>query len=80
MNSQTMEKYVGRELREKLENPFVFQQKGAAAGSIIQTAKGYDSALLIDLCNAILAAKADGKLKGERYARMVEQAQMLVSN
>lgn len=79
VNSQAMADYIGRELREKLQNPFVFQQKGAAAGSIIQSANGYDSALLIDLCNSIIAAKADGKLKGERYARMVEQAQMLVS-
>jgi hypothetical protein len=79
VNSKTMEHYLGRELREKLENPLVFQQKGAAAGSAIQTAHGYDAALLIDLCNSVLAAKADGKLKGERYARMVEQAQILVS-
>ncbi len=79
VNSQNMANYIGRELREKLENPIVFQQKGAAAGSLIQSANGYDSALLIDLCNSILAARADGKLKGERYSRMVEQAQMLVS-
>ena len=79
VNSQAMADYIGRELREKLQNPFVFQQKGAAAGSLIQTANGYDAALLIDLCNSILAAKAGGKLKGERYARMVEQAQTLVS-
>lgn len=79
VNSKTMDGYLGRDLREKLENPFVFQQKGAAAGSAIQTANGYDATLLIDLCNSVLAAKADGKLKGERYARMVEQAQILVS-
>jgi len=79
INSQNMANYIGRELREKLQNPIVFQQKGAAAGSIIQSANGYDSALLIDLCNSIIAAKNDGKLKGDRYARMVEQAQLLLS-
>jgi hypothetical protein len=79
VNSKTMDGYLGRDLRDKLENPLVFQQKGAAAGSAIQKSYGYDATILIDLCNSILAAKADGKLKGERYARMVEQAQILVS-
>lgn len=78
INSKAMIDYLGRDLRQKLENPLVFQQKGAAAGSIIQTANGYDATLLIDLCNSVIAARADGKLKGERYARMIEQAQILV--
>ncbi len=69
VNSKAMGAYLGRELREKLENPLIFQQKGAAAGSVVQTAYGYDATLLIDLCNSIIAAKAGGKLKGERYAR-----------
>jgi hypothetical protein len=79
VNSKAMAGYIGRDLRAKLENPLVFQQKGAAAGSAVSTAHGYDATLLIDICNSVLAAKADGKLKGERYARMVEQAQILVS-
>lgn len=79
VNSKAMAGYIGRDLRVKLENPLVFQQKSAAAGSAVQTAHGYDATILIDICNAILAAKADGKLKGDRYARMVEQAQILVS-
>lgn len=79
VNSKTMEGYIGRELRQKFENPLVFQHKGAAAGSAVSVSHGYDATLLIDLCNSILAAKADGKLKGERYARMVEQAQILIS-
>lgn len=78
-NSKAMENYIGRDLREKLENPLIFQQKTAAAGSAVQDSHGYDATILIDICNSVLAAKADGKLKGERYARMVEQAQILVS-
>lgn len=58
--------YIGRDLRAKLENPLVFQQKGAAAGSAVSTAHGYDATILIDICNSVLAAKADGKLKGGR--------------
>lgn len=60
VNSKAMADYLGRELRQKLENPLVFQQKGAAAGSIIPTANGYDAALLIDLCTAVIAARLGG--------------------
>lgn len=79
-NSQTMDSYIGRDLREKIEKPLVFQPLTAAAGSpVTERAHGYDATILIDLCNSILAAKADGKLTGKRYARMTEQAQIIVS-
>jgi len=72
-----MDDYLGRELREKLANPLVFQRKGAAA----ETAKthGYDATDLIDLCKAIKAAHRDGKLSGARYDRMVVQAEVILS-
>ena len=80
VNSQTMDEYLGRELREKIQNPFVFQPPGAAAASPVSArANGYDAAILIDICNAILAARADGKLSGGRYDRMVEQARIITS-
>ena len=79
VNSKTMENYIGRDLREKVENPIVFQHQTAAADSPVATAHGYDAAILIDLCNSILAAKAEGRLAGDRYARMIEQAQTIVS-
>lgn len=79
VNSKTMDGYIGRELRGKIENPLVFQHGSAAAGSPLATAHGYDATILIDICNSILAAKADGKLASERYARMIEQAQTIVS-
>lgn len=34
-NSKAMEDYIGRELKEKLQNPLVFQLPGAAAASPI---------------------------------------------
>ncbi|WFR95709.1 P63C domain-containing protein [Rhizobium tumorigenes] len=79
VGSKTMDGYIGRELREKIENPIIFQHSTAAAESPVSTAHGYDATILIDLCNSILAAKADGKLAGDRYARMSEQAQTIVS-
>jgi hypothetical protein len=80
VNSQTMAEFIGRELREKIENPFVFQLTGAAAASPVSArANGYDATILIDICNAILEAKAAGKLAGPRYERMIEQARIITS-
>jgi hypothetical protein len=45
---------------------------------VAATPNGYDAALLIDLCQAILHAKADGKLSAPRYKKMVTQAQIIV--
>jgi hypothetical protein len=80
MNSKTMDDYIGRDLREKIENPFVFQTPGAAAASSVSArANGYDATILIDICNAILAAKADGKLSSGRYDKMIEQARIITA-
>jgi hypothetical protein len=80
VGSQTMDGYIGRDLREKLANPLVFQRKGAAAESRVgNKANGYDATILIDLCNAIIEAKKDGKLAGKRYDKMVAQAQIVLS-
>lgn len=38
--SKQMEPYIGRELREKIENPIVFQRQDAAAGSVASKANG----------------------------------------
>lgn len=75
-----MDDYIGRDLRDKIENPLIFQLPGAAAGSPVSAqANGYDAAILIDICNAILAAKAAGKLSATRYNKMIEQAQIITS-
>lgn len=79
VGSKTMDGYIGRDLRQKLDNPLNFQHSGAAAETPAATAHGYDATILIDLCNSILAAKADGKLASDRYGRMIEQAQTIVS-
>lgn len=41
VNSKTMEKYIGRDLRQKLENPLVFQHRNAAAESAASTSHGF---------------------------------------
>lgn len=80
VNSKTMDGYIGRDLRGKIENPLIFQLPGAAAASSVSArANGYDATIIIDICNAILAAKADGKLSGARYKRMIEQARIITA-
>lgn len=78
--SKTMNEYIGRELQEKISNPIIFQRQDAAAENpISDKAHGYDATILIDLCNAIIAARNGGKLSSSRYDRMVRQAQIFVS-
>lgn len=78
--TKTMAPHIGRELNEKLENPISFQRVGAAAENEISSqAFGYDATILIDICRAILDAKAAGKLSGPRYEKMIQQAQIITS-
>jgi P63C domain len=80
VNSRTMEKYIGRDLMQKIENPIIFQTKQAAAtNSVSERAHGYDATILIDLCQAIIHAKKDGKLQGPRYEKMHQQAEIVLS-
>lgn len=77
--SQTMKPYIGRELQQKLDNPIEFQRLSSAAKNEISgKANGYDATILIDICRAILDASNAGKLKGPRYAKMVQQAQIIM--
>lgn len=79
--SKTMDGYIGRDLREKLDNPIIFQRQKAAADNprLGCSAHGYDATNLIDVCNAIIDARRDGKLSSKRYDKMVAQAQIVVS-
>ena len=78
--SKNMAKYIGRELMEKIQNPIVFQGARAAADNWISDKfHGYDVTILVDLCKAILEARADGKLLRQRYEKMVQQAQIIIS-
>ena len=61
--NKTMDEYIWPELREKLENPLVFQllnagQSGQQTG---RQANGYDATVLIDVCRAVMQAASDGK-------------------
>ncbi len=53
--------FVGPELREKVENPLIFQARVGGPETLTQV-HGYDVTILIDLCKAVIKAEADGKL------------------
>lgn len=59
--NKTMSDFVGPELREKLENPLVFQRvSGGQTLAGGTAANGYDVSVLIDVCTSILGANASG--------------------
>lgn len=63
ISAKGMADYIGPELRRKLENPIVFQGLDTVAGDpSSKKLHGFDVTLLIDVCKAIVAAEADGKL------------------
>ena len=58
MERQNISKHVSAELREKIENPVIFQSLDLSA----KPSHGYDATILIDVCNAIIRAEQAGDL------------------
>jgi len=77
ISNKVMADALGAELTEKLQNPFKFQWGGGGAEQPPSDINGYDAALLIDLCKAIIAAHGAGKL-GARYDHVAKQAALIV--
>src|ERR1700733_15834918 len=73
----TIAPYIGRELSQKLEQPLIFQGQPLGVSIAPQTIYGYDVTILIDICKAILAAEADGKLL-PRQVNIRNQAHVIV--
>jgi hypothetical protein len=69
--SKAMEQFIGAQLRNKIEQPLRFQWDGGGAQRAISVVHGFDATLLIDVCKAIIAAEAEGKLN--RQQRHVAQ-------
>jgi hypothetical protein len=78
INSQAMAEAVGTELRQKVDNPFKFQWGYGGTGGPPVTVHGFDAGLLIDICNAIIAAEAAGKIKGARYENVIRQSHIII--
>jgi hypothetical protein len=75
LSNKVMSEAVGAQLRQKVENPLKFQWGVGGAEMPPVTIHGFDSALLIDLCNAIVASEE--KL-GARYAAVAKQAHLIL--
>jgi hypothetical protein len=73
--TKSMSKVAGAELREKLENPLKFQWGTGGAEQPPATVHGLDATMLIDLCNAIIAAEP---ILPKRYDRIGGQAHIIV--
>jgi hypothetical protein len=69
---------VGRELRDKLENPIVFQGPALGASVAPMIVYGYDVTILIDICKAIIKAEAEGRLL-KRQEHIAKQSHIIVS-
>jgi hypothetical protein len=71
--------YIGLNLREKLENPIVFQGLDTVSGDpSSKKLHGFDVTLLIDICKAIVAAEADGVLNW-KHAKIAKQAHVILN-
>ncbi len=80
VNSKTMDDFIGRELREKIENPIIFKRiTSSAENKISSETHGYDVTILVDICEAILAAHRAGRLQAVRYRTMIQQAQITLA-
>jgi len=75
LKGKTMSDVVGAELLQKIENPLKFQYGSGGAGAPPTTLHGFNSDLLIDICNAVISAEQ--KL-GARYANVARQAHIIV--
>lgn len=78
-SSKSMSQYLGAPLREKIENPLVFQWDSAGAhlqppGDI----HGYDVTLLADICKAILDAESDKGLPPNQI-HLAKQARVILN-
>lgn len=70
---------AGVDLAERVANPLIFKDS-TVGGKFVQPrpVHGYDVALLIDICNAIIEARRLGTL-GESRARLADQASILLA-
>lgn len=77
INGKTISPYLGLELKQKLENPLVFQVSSAVSGGVSGRVNGFDVSLLIDVCKAVIEAENDGELLPSQ-ANIAKQAHVIL--
>ena len=79
IKQKTMSEYVGPELAQKIENPIKFQRARVdPENQSMPTIHGYDVTILIDVCQAIIRAEVDRKLKTNQ-AEIAKQAHIILN-
>jgi len=78
VSGKRLSQYLGAEVVEKIKNPIEFQWIYPGAKKSTVTFKGYGADTLIDVCNAILAADAAGKLLTHQ-AVLAKQARVILN-
>lgn len=79
ISGKNISSYLGLQLKEKLENPLIFQGPPVGPSSPpISVVYGYDVTLLIDVCKAIITAEADEKLTAQQKG-MARQAHIILN-
>jgi len=69
--------FAGAEMQPKLENPLKFQWGTGGADQPPSEVNGYDAALLIDICKAVIQAEADGNLLPSQR-KVAQQAHIIM--
>lgn len=79
LNSKAMVDALGSNLKEKLENPvkFLWSPSGPSGPPPI-TLNGFEAGLLIDICNAVIAAEAKGNFREGRHKTLIQQSHIIV--
>jgi len=74
--SKAMEGFIGAQLSNKIAQPLRFQWgSGGAQPSVV--VHGFDATLLVDVCKAIVAAEAEGKLNRQQ-THVAKQAHVIL--
>jgi hypothetical protein len=76
--SKAIAAHVGAQLREKIENPLIFQWGTGGAQQPPSTINGYDVTLLVDVCKAILDAETAGDLSPQQ-SHLAKQARIILN-
>lgn len=66
--------YVGLDIRQKLENPIIFQSLSNGSAKTY----GYDVTVLTDLCRLIIRAAAESALNPRRHGEVIKQANIIL--
>ena len=72
MDSKSIKSFISNELRYGLENPILFKRDGIGGISY-----GYKAEILVDICNAVIDAKNENKLKPNQL-KMAQACELFI--